>query len=105
MSVWQALNEADALDQYSVISAMGADLSKYQIHKLMLMTDTVILFLDNDPAGWSGNLEVARKMQDLLLLCAVKYPSPLGGDPADLYKEGVDIVEMIKNADLLISAN
>jgi DNA primase len=105
LCVWQSLNQSNALDKYSVVCPMGADLTKFQLDKLMRFTDTVILFLDNDPAGWSGQLSVARGLQDKLLLCAVKYPSLVGGDPASLYNDGVDILKLIESADLLLSMN
>jgi len=101
LCVWQSFLADSQLHQYSVVSTMGADMTPYQAQKLMLYTDDVILFLDNDPAGWSGNLTAAKLLQDKLILRAVKYPSPLGGDPAELYSRGMHLFPLVDNSDLI----
>lgn len=100
--VWQALNEAGRLNDYSVVSCLGAKVTRYQRQKLVKDADVVTLFLDNDPAGWEGQATLARFLQRQVVLKAVRYPDVVGGDPADLLERGVDIVNLIDSADLLV---
>lgn len=100
---WQALGKSGLLDRYSVVSFLGANATVFQLRRLVKYTDEVILFLDNDPAGWSGQLAAAKFLQDKLVLRAVRYPTTVGGDPASLVEEGVDVGALVVGSDLLLT--
>lgn len=104
VAVWQALRKADLLGSYSVVSPLGSQTTKYQRKRMVELTDEVIMFLDNDTAGWEGQEVVAQRIQDQVVLKSVRYPDPVGGDPAEFLEERpeIDIVQLIENADLLI---
>lgn len=101
-AVWQALNRANRLDEYSVVCGMGANITRHQQKLLVGLTDELTLFLDNDTAGWEGQRALARRIQRKIMLHVVNYPKPVGGDAAELLKEGVDIMPMLDNASLYL---
>ena len=103
LATWQALSHADMLKTYSVTSFLGAQATKNQLKRLVNITDDVVLFLDNDPAGWTGQMLAARYLSDKVRVKAVKYPEHIGGDPAQLAADGIDVVSLITEADLLVA--
>lgn len=104
VAVWQALNHANLLGSYSVVSPLGSQTTKHQRNKMVQCSDEVIMFFDNDTAGWEGQEQVASKIQGRVILKTVKYFDPVGGDPAELLEMGKEdeIVRMVQNADLLV---
>lgn len=101
-SVWQALNEKGKLTEYSVVSPMGAKVSPKQIEKIVKYADDIVLFFDNDSAGWEGQRKVCKKLQKQLVVRAIKYPTPVGEDASSLLEKGVDIVALIEDSDLYL---
>jgi hypothetical protein len=102
IAIWQALKEKNLLNKYSPLGLLGSMVSTAQVKKLVKWYTEVVLFVDNDPAGWTCQLELARRLQRSVLLRSVKYPKTGGSDPAALMRAGADLVEMVEQADLLI---
>jgi len=102
LAAWQSLAHAGRLDDYSVTSFLGSIATRHQLRKLVKLTDEVILFLDNDPAGWSGQMGAARYLGNKVRTKAVNYPAHVGGDPASLVEEGVDLAPIVEGADLMV---
>lgn len=102
LAVWQALRKADALGSYSVVASLGANTTRHQRRQMFQLSDEIVLFFDNDAAGWEGQTETAKAIQRQALLKAVRYPDPVGGDPASLVQSGVDVASLISNADLYV---
>lgn len=101
--VWQSLNKAGLLEEYSVVSPLGAEVTKYQIAKIVKLSDEVICFFDNDPGGWSGQLRLMKLIKRGVVMRSVYYGREyFEYDPAKLVEEGVAIVPMITNADLIV---
>lgn len=102
-ATWQALSHAKMLDDYSAVSFLGSQATRFQLKKLINLTDEVILFLDNDPAGWDGQLKAAKHLSNKIRVRAVKYPSHIGGDPAKLLQDGVDVASLIRDAEMIVA--
>lgn len=102
VAVWQALRKADALGSYSVVATLGANTTRHQRKQMFQLSDEVVMFFDNDAAGWEGQAETGKAIQRQTMTKAVRYPDPVGGDPAGLVQAGVDVVKMIQNSDLFI---
>ncbi len=97
--LWQYFKENNI--EADVIGLMGSDASKYQLTKLVRNWQDVILFMDNDFAGWTGQKNIARAIQQRTYLKVMTYPSD-GGDPAELVKQGYDIKKMFEEASLVM---
>jgi len=104
LATWQALAHADRLGTYSVVAFLGSIATKHQLKKLVRMTDEVVLFLDNDPAGWSGQMGAARYLGTKVRVMAVRYPASVGGDPGSLLVDGEDLVSLIENSELMLAS-
>lgn len=102
IAVWEVLRDAGKLDAVSVVGLLGANASNYQQSRIYKEFDEVILFLDNDPAGWTGQRALAKALQKKVLVRAVRYPRRFVGDPERLIRQGEDIVSMIVDADLIV---
>jgi len=102
LAVWKALKDADKLDDFSVVGLLGANASEYQSSMLHKKFEEIILFLDNDPAGWTGQRALAKALQRKMLVRAVRYPQRFIGDPENLIRKNIDVVSMIVNADLIV---
>lgn len=101
---WQALRNAEMLDEYSVLGLMGSSSSKVQERRLYEEFTSVVSFFDNDPAGWTGQRGLIIGIQDKTLLRGVRYPRAPGynkSDPADLVKKGENVAQMIREAGLI----
>ncbi len=100
--LWQELRKKDKLNEYSSVSLLGAMATHNQIDRIRRFSDRVILFLDNDPSGWTGTLWLSKKLCKIMQVYCVHYPHQMGGDPDELVRMGVDVVEMIENAELIL---
>jgi DNA primase len=100
--VWQALNKAGRLSEYSSVSLLGSMATIIQMDRIRRFSDSIVLFLDNDPSGWTGNLWLARKLCKKMRVYGVHYPQQMGGDPDELIRDGVDVVGLIEDAELIM---
>jgi len=101
---WQALRNAEMLEEYSVLGLMGSSSSKTQERRLYEEFTSVVSFFDNDPAGWTGQRGLIIAIQDKTLLRGVRYPRVPGynkSDPASLVKKGENVAQMIRDAGLI----
>jgi DNA primase len=97
LRVWQEF--AKVKRHVNVVALMGAKATWKQCEKLTRLTDQLVLFLDNDAAGWEGQTDLVKKLRKTMLITAVRYPDVIDGDPDTL---GAEVVAMIDNADLLV---
>lgn len=67
MWVWQA-------GMHNVVALVGASLSKLQAELLARTASDVILFLDNNPAGWTGTHKAAERLLTHNITKVVQYP-------------------------------
>jgi len=102
LAVWQAVKEEELDSYYAVVGLLGSSASEYQVRKLVRFFDEIVLFLDNDTAGWTGQRKLAKALQKRTIVKGIRYPERIGGDPADLMASGYKIEELIKKADLLV---
>lgn len=104
VAVWQALSKADLLGSYSVVSPLGSQTTAHQRKRMVQLADEIIMFFDNDTAGWEGQESVAKRIQGQVLLKAARYPDPVGGDPAEFLEQGrgEELVRMVQGADLIV---
>lgn len=102
IAVWQELRNVGLLDQYSVVGILGSHASSEQVSKLVRFFNEVILFLDNDQAGWTGQVQISRDLGKRVFLRSVNYPGLQGEDPMVLIRRNVDIVSLIKTAHLIV---
>lgn len=64
----------------NVVALMGAFISEEQTEKLLAWTSEVVVWLDNDPAGYEGTLRVHRRLD---LRTTVRYTNILALDVKD----------------------
>lgn len=102
VKLWQYFKKNALLDQYSVVAILGAMPSKAQCSKLIRHFDEVIVFLDNDPAGWTGTSFLGRHLFGKVRLRSVEYPEMVGGDPDSLIESETDIASLLEASDLLL---
>jgi DNA primase len=102
-SVWQRLAEEHLLNQYSVVGIFGSDATLMQMRKIVKMFDDVILFMDNDSAGWDGRRRLGRSLQDQLLVRAIQYPNPVGGDPDEFMRtKETSLLQILEESQLFV---
>lgn len=99
--LWQYFSEKEL--KVDVVGLLGSDASRRQLRKIVRHWDDVVLFLDNDPPGWAGQRTIMDGIQRKVLLRVMSYPKMVGGDPAELVVEGVNICEMLEKASLAIN--
>ncbi len=102
IAVWRLLKDSGYYENISVVGLFGSNASNHQIARIQKDFDEVILFLDNDPAGWTGQRALAKALQRKMLVRAVRYPQRFIGDPDQLIRQGEDVVSLIMNADLIL---
>lgn len=102
VSVWQALAQQNLLGTYSVGGLFGSDGTLMQVRKIVQMADDVLLFFDNDSAGWDGQSRLGKALRTQLLVRTVRYPDPVGGDPDELVRSGIDLAELFNNSRLFV---
>lgn len=79
-----------------VMGLVGASLSAYHTELLCRYVRRVILFLDNNNAGWLGTHAAARRLQEKgLIVDVARYPDDRG-QPDDLTKKS-EVISAIKN--------
>jgi hypothetical protein len=101
ISVWQALARNNMLRDYSVAALLGSDATLRQIRKIISMSSDVLLFLDNDSAGWAGSRKLGKALFRETLVRCVEYPQNSSvKDPDSLIRTGVDICSLIEDAKL-----
>lgn len=101
VAVWQLLAQADLLGEFSVVSLFGTSGTAIQLGLLHRISDSVIVFFDNDAAGWMGVDRLAEKLDSKLYLKFVRYPEGTEwADPSKLIQDGVDVLSMIRDAKL-----
>lgn len=86
--LWQAVQVSD----WSVVGLMGAEVTKAQVDLLVDRFEEVVIFLDNDSAGFSGTLKLHRELNGRIHTRMVHYTSELQGivkDPADAVRARV----------------
>lgn len=103
VAVRQAIKEAGFERQYCALGLMGSSAAEGQVKKLVKWFNEVVLFLDNDPAGWTGSRKLAQRIQRSVLLRAVRYPKVGGSDPSELVEKNAGIVRMIIEAPLVVT--
>lgn len=101
VKTWQGLCRDGLLDRYSVVGLLGSEASKGQCQKLLKYANEVVLFLDNDKAGWLGQNRLALAMQTKLLLKSVDYPSGVGSDPDDVVESNYPLTELFDTSKLI----
>lgn len=102
VAVWQALQKENALGEFSVVGLLGSEPSPKQIEKIKLLANEVILFLDNDQAGYTGTRELIKFLSKSVLLTAIKYPSEEVADPDDATRQGYSISQLARDAPLAL---
>jgi len=102
VAVWQELGKRNLLSKYTPLGLLGSSISAAQAKKLVKWSKEVVSFVDNDPAGWTCQLELANKLGRSVLVRGVRYPKNSGTDPAALMLDGIDVVSLIEDADLLL---
>lgn len=102
IAVWQALAQQNLLATYSVGGLFGSDGTLMQVRKIVQMSEDVLLFFDNDTAGWDGQRRLGRALRTQLLVRTVRYPNPVGGDPDELVRSGIDLKGLFENARLFV---
>lgn len=103
VAVRQELKKVGIDQEYCVVGIMGSSASEGQAKKLIRWFDEVVLFLDNDPAGWTGSRKLAVRLQRSLMVRAVKYPKNSPDDPAALMQKGAPIAQLIQDAPLVVA--
>jgi DNA primase len=92
MRVWEAGYDG-------VISLLGSYLTKGQKTLIERLNCDLWLFLDDDPAGWSGTLQVAKSLRAHRRIRICKYPEG-AKQPDDMGRE--EIVEAVDKAESLM---
>ncbi len=100
--VWQQMVKEGLLNDYSVGGLFGSDATLVQIRKIVRFASDVILFLDNDTAGWDSQKRLGRALQSRLLVREVKYSDPSGGDPDELIRSGQPLLPLFDESPLFV---
>lgn len=84
---------------YDCVASLHANLTEYQAEMLIEAGRPVIIFYDDDRAGYLGTEVAVSRLYGLVPVMCVTYPHDLeGGDPGGMSKE--DIQYMVDNAKL-----
>jgi DNA primase len=102
VSVWQALQKENALEEFSVVGLLGSSPSKKQLDKIKKLSRDVVLFLDNDAAGKCGTEDMKKALWKSVLLTAIEYPSEDISDPDDAVRKGISISQLARNAPIAV---
>lgn len=105
IAIGQVLRNYGALTKYAPVALLGANPTINQLRKLASAADEVVLFLDNDPAGASGQMRLARYLASRVVTRAVAYPNDqdVPKDPGGLINRGDLILQMIDEAPMVIA--
>lgn len=76
---------------FNVAALLGSHASKAQIRQIKLISDSVILTLDNDTAGDTGGISLGKALNDSLEVQYTKLPA-FANDVCDLSQEQLDEV-------------
>ena len=98
--VWQALNNEGLLDHFSVGGLFGADATVNQIRKMVQFSSEVILFLDNDAVGRSGQKKIGRVLSKQTYVRGIDYEGE-EKDPGEMVANGVRLEPLLNSAKLL----
>lgn len=80
LAVWQEVHP-----RLSVVALLGCEASARQRDLLVSLCDrTLVLFLDDDPAGRKGSANLAQALSGRLRVLRAEYLAPPGADPAIL---------------------
>jgi len=100
LAVWQALG--DSVEEIGVVASMGSELSRVQIQHLVDLSEEVILFMDNDPAGLTASRKNGKQLQGRTQVRYVGYcREEYGDDPSSLISRGCSIIGRIQDAEIL----
>lgn len=100
VGVWQSLRDSGLLERYSVVGILGSEASSIQIRKARKWFSDLVLFFDNDKAGWNGAAHFVRDLNGASMARQVTYPKEYAlGDPLGMIRAGVDICPLIEDAD------
>lgn len=73
------------LGYYSTLGLLGSHLTRDKIEKLIRWKKPVVLFLDNDKAGYDAVIDIRRELYKKIPLLTVEYPEGYeDADPASL---------------------
>lgn len=87
MWVWQA-------GYKNVVALLGSHVSRAQRSLLHMLGCDLLLFLDNDPAGREGTLEIAKRMIGIQMVRVCEYPVDERQQPDGLDEEQIrDCIE------------
>ena len=95
--LWQYFKDNDV--DSDVVAISGSEASKYQLTKIVRNWEDVILFMDNDFAGWAGQKNIARAIQCKVCLRVMSNPVT-DSDPADLILGGYNVKELYEKASM-----
>jgi len=101
LAVWQWINGAGLHEKYAALGVLGSEASENQIRVLSRNFKQVVVFFDNDPAGWTGTRKVSKELSRRISVRYVDYPTPQGGDPMDLLKTG-GIGPLVESSSMVI---
>lgn len=103
VKLWQGLKNQGLLDRYSVVGILGSEASFGQCQKMVGLSNEVILFLDNDQTGLSGQTKLAVNLQKKVLLKSVDYPGSIGNDPDEVVDAGYSLSELLDTSKLIVA--
>jgi DNA primase len=102
IKVWQQLAKENLLNEYSVVSTLGAGVTFLQGQKLCRYTDEVILFFDNDAAGKTARDTLGKSLCDKVLVQYVEYPNDAEEDPDSLIEKGIKLTTILSRCKLFM---
>lgn len=100
-ALWQCLR-AEGVRGYSVVSTMGASVTKEQLDLIVRLMDEVVVFFDNDEGGEVGSEDVANRLSALGVRVRKVAHAPGGlKDAAKFLDEGLGsvAVQMVLDAE------
>jgi len=81
LMTYQHLSDLDLLDDYSVVSLLGAKFTRRQCDRLVAGAAEVIVFMDRDEAGRVATEQMMTQLSDRMLVSRVDYGSSQFKDP------------------------
>ena len=96
IKVWQALDRADLLDEYSPVAIGGDSFSEIQATTIAQSCDQVIIFYDNDEGGQGAAYQTIKKLRGRVDIRTVDYALISQKDPGEMDED--EIVERIVNS-------
>jgi len=97
---YQHLSDLDLLEEYSVVSLLGAKFTHRQCDRLVSNSSEVIVFLDRDEAGRVATGQLMNTLADRMLVSRVDYGLSQCKDPGSMPPE--EFLRILESASLFV---